>query len=398
MNRLALSLALSLAACGGGSSNTDGGGPSACSTGEEKFQDVCLIAPTMPAAATACGEVTEYCSKSGDTTPSLACLGTTKMHAATPATVTLTGFVHPFSSGKSNSDVTIQIFKAADLLGGADITTATPVVPAITVTFDPSKATDPTQFRACDTDPKVGCQPVTPGACTVPPCNDGLMGRADDGKYCHSVSGTPTCSDRLRWEARYSIDGVPTNTPLVVRSSGKGAAADQQWAVLVTWSVFLAADDAACKDAQATDCLDLSDAAHPKYQLNVNVLSQSDYFNIPNASGLAGGLSSGLGAVAGEVHDCNNVRLGNVQVGVQPGGDRFTYFNGNPLDTVPDASRAATGTDRLGLFAALNVPPGKILVEAVGLVGGMETPMGKATAYVYPNSVSVVTLNGGKPQ
>ena len=34
-----------------------------------------------------------------------------------------------------------------------------------------------------------------------------------------------------------------------------------------------------------------------------------------------------------------------------PGADRFTYFNGNPVKTLPDASRASVGTDRLGLFA-----------------------------------------------
>src|SRR5262249_32225832 len=105
----------------------------------------------------------------------------------------------------------------------------------------------------------------------------------------------------------------------------------------------------------------------------------------------------GQGAVAGEVHDCDNVRVGNVQVDVKPAGDRFTYFNGNPYNTLPESSRAATGTDRLGLFASLHVAPGKIDVEGTRLVDGKAVSVGKFAAIVYPNSVSVVNLNGGKP-
>jgi hypothetical protein len=65
--------------------------------------------------------------------------------------------------------------------------------------------------------------------------------------------------------------------------------------------------------------------------------------------------------------------------------------------TLPDPSRGATGTDRLGLYSALNLKPGQITVEAAGLVSGQEVLVGKYTAYVYPNSVAVLNLNGGKP-
>ena len=85
-----------------------------------------------------------------------------------------------------------------------------------------------------------------------------------------------------------------------------------------------------------------------------------------------------------------------MQVGVSPEGERFTYFNGNPYMTLPDASRAATGTDRLGLYAALNVAPGPVQVEAAGLVDGKTVSLGKFSAIAYPNSVAVLNLNGGK--
>jgi hypothetical protein len=228
----------------------------------------------------------------------------------------------------------------------------------------------------------------------APPCTDGLSMRSDQPpEYCHTVAGVPTCSPRLRWEPRFTIPNVPTNTPLVIRSS-----AATTWATLVAWNVFLASDDKSCGgDPLAVDCLDTSDMANPKYQLNVSVLSESDYFNIPFTAGLTSGISSGQGAVAGEVHDCDNVRLGNIQVGVSPPGDRFTYFNGSPYNTIPDTSRAATGTDRLGLYSSLNVMPGKITVEGVGLVDGKEVSVGRFEAVLYADSVAVVNLNGGKP-
>src|SRR5262249_15578104 len=159
-----------------------------------------------------------------------------------------------------------------------------------------------------------------------------------------------------------------------------------------------ASDERSCGgDGQATDCLDTSDMAHPKYQLNVNVLSQTDYTNIPVTAGLAAGIGAGLGGIAGEIHDCDNVRISNVQIAVKPAGDRLPYFNGNPSDTLPDSGRATLGTDRLGLYASLNVRPGKARVEAVGLVGGKPTSLGVYSAWVYPGTISVVNINGGKP-
>lgn len=392
-----------LIGCGSSTGKSDGGG-SNCMAGQVLFDKVCVTTPTAEAARTQCGDVTEYCDKSGASSPVLRCLTAAPgTRPATPAKVTLTGFVHPFSGGTSNSPVVIQILREADLAGGADPTDATKVTPIATVTigFDRSTATDPTQFRACDKDPKVGCIAVTPDACVAPVCNDGLpnaMGalRMDDKKYCHTVNGAAVCSDRLRWEPRYAIDNIPTNTPLVIRTTG--ANGTDVWATLVQWNVFLATDDRSCSgDALATDCLDTHDMAKPKYQLNVNVISTADYTNIPYVAGLANGISPNEGAIAGEIHDCDNIRIGGAQVGTLPSGDRFTYFNGNPFNTLPDSGRVASGTDRLGLYSSLNVAPGAAVVEAVGIAGGKQVSLGRYTAQVYAGAVSVVNLNGGKP-
>ena len=145
------------AGCGSGNaSNPDGGGTGGCPNGLMKFDTVCVTQPTLPAARTPCGDVYEFCDKMQTTAPVLSCLtGPAKMHPATPAAVTLAGYIHPFSGGKSNAPVYIQVFKAADLEGGKDITTVKPIAEK-EFPFDPSKAADATQFRACDGTEKIG--------------------------------------------------------------------------------------------------------------------------------------------------------------------------------------------------------------------------------------------------
>jgi hypothetical protein len=364
-------------------------GSGACTT--LSGSSACFFAASLAAARTQCGDVSEYCDKSGVAAPNLACLGQSgPAPGAAPAKVTLTGFVHVFSSGPDSNNVKVQLFDAA---------TVTANNPATQQTLGAVNATlDPTTQRACDADSAKGCSLPLANGCMLPTCNDGLGGRQDDHKYCRDNGAGGECSDRLRWEARYAIPSVPTNTRLVIRVSGPTGMSDTTWATTVAFNIFLSTNDRACTSLSDTDCLDLSDAATPRYQLNVSALSAADYVNIPTISGLSGGISSGEGAVAGEVHDCDNIRVANVEVATTPSADRNTYFNGNPVMTLPDASRAAVGTDRLGLFAALNVVPGAVHVETAGVktLGDALMSFGAFDAFVYANTVSIVTINGGK--
>ena len=352
----------------------------------------CFYPATMAAVRTPCGDVTEYCDKTATPTPNLACLtAPAPMRPATPAKVTLTGFVHVFSSGPDSSSTTVQVFDAATVMNGADPAGAQAIGTQVTTL-------DPATQRACDVDGGRGCSLPLAGGCQLPTCNDGLNGNRDDHKYCRDNGAGGECSGRLRWESRYFIDGVPTNTQLVIRVTGPSGSADSTWATTVAFNVLLSTADRACSNKSDSDCLDLSDAARPRYQLNVSALSEADYVNIPTISGLAGGIRAGQGAIAGEVHDCDNVRVAYVQVATTPSADRFTYFNGNPVTTLPDASRAGFGTDRLGLFSALNVQPGPVVVETAGAMsaGGPLTSFGSVSAFVYANTVSIVNVNGGK--
>lgn len=379
---------LVLFACGCNNAQQGGGG-SNCMT--LPGGSGCFFPATQAAVRTQCGDVTEYCDTTGALTPNLSCLGGKgPAPGATPAKVTLTGFVHAFSSGPDSNNLTVQVFDASN--------TSTDPLASQALGSVVAKLDVATQ-RACDGDGAKGCSIPLANGCQTPTCNDGLMGRTDDRKYCRDLgNGTGECSDRLRWESRYAIDGVPTNTPLVVRVSGPNGASDATWATTVAFNVVLSTNDRACTSLSDTDCLDRSDAANPKDQLNVSALSGADYVNIPTVSGLSGGISSGLGAVAGEVHDCDNVRVGNVEVTTTPTADRYTYFNGNPVKTLPDASRASVGTDRLGLFAALNQKPGKATIETAGAttVGAPLMSFGTFDAFVYPNTVTIVNVNGGK--
>jgi hypothetical protein len=389
MKHIALATALFALGCGGSSNNGSDGGGDNCAPLDGGTG--CFFPATLAAARTQCGDVTEYCDTTGRAAPNLDCLGKSgPAPGAAPAQVTLTGFVHVFSSGPDSNNVTVQVFDAAQVT--ASDPNGQQSLGSLLATLDPA-----TQ-RACDSDGAKGCSLPLANGCALPTCNDGLGGRTDDHKYCRDNGSGGECSDRLRWESRYSIANIPTNTPLVIRVSGPTGASDATWASTVAFNVFLSTNDRACTSLSDTDCLDKTNAASPKYQLNVSALSSADYVNIPTISGLAGGISVGEGAMAGEVHDCDNVRVGNVEVVTTPAADRFTYFNGNPVKTLPDASRASVGTDRLGLFAALNEKPGKVHVESAGATsaGGPLVSFGTFDAFVYPNTTTIVNINGGK--
>ncbi|HEY7957379.1 MAG: hypothetical protein ACHQ17_11040 [Polyangia bacterium] len=388
MKKWAGLIAILVAGCGGNHQVTGdlGGG---CTT----IDGVCLTPAPLAAVRTACGDVTEYCDPAGKPAPNLACLATPPALKPGPAAATLTGFIHVFSSGPDSKNVSVAIYDAAPLLAGMDLSAVTPLATIASTTLDP--ATE----RACDADAKNGCSIPSTTGCTLPVCGDGLNGRPDNIKYCRAnEDGTTSCNDRLRWEAHYSLPSIPTNKQLVIRASGQGGAADQTWANLVSWNVVLSTNDPACAGPSSTDCWDLTDPQNPKYQLDVNALSKSDYVNIPTSAGLSGGISEGQGAIAGEIHDCDNIRVGNVSVGETPAADRFSYFNGNPIMTLPDPSRL--GTDQLGLYTALNIKPGKVHVVAGGSLtdGGPLTSFGSFDGYVYADTVSVINVNGGKPK
>ncbi len=75
----------------------------------------------------------------------------------------------------------------------------------------------------------------------------------------------------------------------------------------------------------------------------------------------------------------------------------FAYFNGNPIDTVPLTAQLAAGTNSLSVYAEFELPAGQMDVEAWGLINGTPTLLGAHQTFVFQDSVTVLSINDGKP-
>jgi hypothetical protein len=394
-----LGLALAAAACGGESSNSADAGacpvaPLSFAWPSQEDPQVCARDPstTPTAVRTQCGDITEDCAGDGTTVPALSCIGQVGGGTATPQTVTLTGYADVFSSGPSSDGVRLQIFRADAIGDGVtDLAQVSPIAIKDIVLDETTLAT----ARAC---PASRTEPEDlHGNCIQPStdCEARCPRELSAADFCHNTS----CVARQRWEIRYEIPDVPTNTFLVVRSigltsSGTPDTAHETWAPMVQYNVYLSTDERACGDDEDRNCLNAGEA---RYQMNVNLLSRSDYRTIPLTAGLSSGIAEGHGGVAGEVHDCDNIRIEHAQIGFSPLPLKNTYFNGNPVQTLPDLSRGSMGTDALGLYAGLDLVPGPVHLVALGNVGGVVTLLGEFTARIWPNTITIVGLNGGKP-
>ncbi|MBW2462365.1 MAG: hypothetical protein JRH11_12025 [Deltaproteobacteria bacterium] len=188
----------------------------------------------------------------------------------------------------------------------------------------------------------------------------------------------------------FSIENIPTETSLIVKTSG----APDFWRALYSYNVQLL-NDTVETGAAGDGCADMP--AGPRHIYDASTLSRSDYNSIPLTAGLPSGITPGNGAVAGEIHDCGDTRLEFAQVGVFPAPETLVYFNDNPSNPLPVVSRGE-GTSLLGLFAALDVPPGPAQVAAIGAVDGQTVSLGWYTVQVFPNAVTSLTLRGLRPQ
>ena len=269
----------------------------------------------------------------GDTNPDLTCLDTPKAQG-TPQAVSVKGFVKLFSTGDDSQGVKIEFFEAGPngTLGKA---IGTPVV-----TTDQSGFKDPkpTWSKKCPTE-----------GCTL---------RA------------------------FTYDGVPTETPLIVKTSD--AKGSQKWAELYDYNIYFANDQV--------------QAGSVSYE--PSAVASTDVNTIASA---AGGftIKADKGLIAGEVHDCADVRLGGAMVNTdyRPEGDMF-YFGDNESDPLPDKSRAPAGlgTSKLGLFGALNYPTGSpIRVSAIGKYKGATVLLGTIQVQVFPGAVSAFSFRGRRP-
>lgn len=268
----------------------------------------------------------------------LSCIDTPKAKG-TSQMVTVTGYVKLFSSGNDSTGVKIEMFQEGPN-GALGAPVGTPVITADMGTN--YKTPKPTLWSKC---------PV-----------DGCVLRS------------------------FTYTNVPTEVPLVVKTSdGLGA---QKWAELYDYNVMFS-NDAVNADGGA-----------PSVYYEPSTVAATDLNTVASA---AGGftIKADRGLLAGEVHDCGDVRLSGAMVNtdLKPEGDMF-YFGENEADPLPDKARGAAGqgTSKLGLFGALNYTTGTpIHISATGNYNGQTVLVGTYTVQVFKGAVTALSLRGRRP-
>jgi hypothetical protein len=97
---------------------------------------------------------------------------------------------------------------------------------------------------------------------------------------------------------------------------------------------------------------------------------------------------AGESAIAGEVHDCGDVRVSNATVQTQPKSRLgLVYLSEVEDDPLPDTSRRGTG--KLGLYATGGLSPGVHTVSAAGTIGADIVALGSYKISTFANSLSV---------
>ncbi len=195
-------------------------------------------------------------------------------------------------------------------------------------------------------------------------------------KECKSAGVASDDPDKCgtRYECTYEYADVPSETELLIKTYG------DTWKPLYEYDVYVPNDR-------------LKDGAFEK---NVRALAQDDYQVIPQAA-IGGPITTGHGAIAGEIHDCGDVRVSNAVVDIDVAKAQTVYFTDNEDHPLPDPQGHPKGTSTLGLYAALDVKPGPVTVAAAGKVGGKLVTLGFFHVQVFADAVTSVTFRGMRP-
>jgi hypothetical protein len=326
--------------------------PPTCGGDEVLSCCVCVKIPETELVRTSCDQLhdDEFCG-AGD--PDLSCFETPR-EAGASVDQGMRGTVDVFGSGVEPDAVTVDVYAEVDGARGDLLGTAVSDV-------------DGCPDAVGETDIEADC---------ITKIADGLE------EDCACVERDPGTTDARRL-AYYQIDDpIPTNLPLVVVTHGN----EGLWKELTSYNVVDEDDDTR----------DTADGAVSWYE--ARVLSIDDYESIPAAAGI-GRIQPGNAAVAGEIHDCGDVRLTWAQVNTNPsptGGSHVVYFNGDDEHPLPAGNRTE-GTSPLGLYASMNITAGRVHVAAVGLWDGNLVSLGWYEAEALPDSVTAISLRGIMP-
>lgn len=184
------------------------------------------------------------------------------------------------------------------------------------------------------------------------------------------------CNEEGRWECRFSYANVPTDVELAVKTENGDGSLD--WSPLIQYNVYV-------PSAQVTA---------GKFEKDFRAIDAGDYQLIA-VTAIGGQIKAGNGAIGGEIHDCDDVRLLNAVADIDKDRVKVAYFTSDEEKPLPKPG--ATQTEALGLYAILDVPPGQVRVAAAGLVGSDVVSLGEHNVYVYPDTVTSLTFRGMQP-
>jgi hypothetical protein len=191
-------------------------------------------------------------------------------------------------------------------------------------------------------------------------------------------NGNPTTRTLYPFEIKGTI---PTETPLIVKTSSSTTSAG--WLELYEYNL-IARNDGLTNGAYVQD---------------VRAVGDDDYAAIMQAA-YARPVEGGKSAIAGEVHDCGDVRLSNATVGIAPNDGLGLFYLTDDQDN-PLPSGGLRSTLKLGLYGAGGLQPGTYTVSALGntTVNGKTTTIALGTGVVqtFPNAVTVYTFRGLRP-
>lgn len=343
-------------------SNTDKG---ACSCVAPVNHEICPAAGPTPdcgKAATkqveACGVLVSIAQQSSGGAVELTRTSTTKEYAGSgppdlkcfdkatwpgdggpSKTVKMVGYARNFANGCNSAGSKVEVYKVKRTGGADDGELGDLVGKAVTIE---------------DT------------ACTPDTCKEVLV-------------ATKCTEGNLRKWRKYTYEGVPTETELVVKTSS--ADGMNGFATLYDYNVYV---PNAHVNADGT------------WDHDVRVVVQGDYTTIPTTA-MGRQIDPGKGGIAGEIHDCGDVRLSGASVDINVARDYRGYFTDVEDSPLPDPQNTQFGTSSLGLYSTLNVAAGPARVSAVGVVGGKVVTLGYYDVRVFPDAITAVTLRGLRP-
>lgn len=190
----------------------------------------------------------------------------------------------------------------------------------------------------------------------------------------------------------FKIDNIPTERPVVVRTQG-----DPNFFGHPVYDYTVAIRNREINHPMPPPEMNITG---PAVRIRPRTLANADWTTIPSTAALPTGIPAGHGVLAGEVHDCDDVRLSNAMVysNPPPHFENTVYFSNNDTRPLPDTSRNNHGTQLLGLYALLDLDPGPVQIAALGYNSDGElVHVGSYRARIFPDAVTVVTLRGLRP-